>query len=218
MKVLRAIYAVFRFILTIIIVGLLAIVLTQRISDNKMAIAGIRIFTVATESMKPEYVVGDALLIKTVEPGELKEGDDITYLGEKESFADKIVTHRIKKITKNKDGSYKIITRGIANDKDDPAINETQVYGKVMYKIQSISFINGIIGNLYGMYFVIVVPMAIMIFFEFINYKKDKNEDQEQGSFENVTQKEQKKLDKKKEKRRAKRNKRREKRKNKKQE
>ncbi|MBR6034190.1 MAG: signal peptidase I [Clostridia bacterium] len=212
MKILRTIYAVIRFLLTIVLVALLAVVLTQRLSDNKMAIAGIRIFTVATESMKPKYLVGDALLIKSVEPEELQQGDDITYLGEKDSFKDRIVTHRIEKISKNKDGSYKIVTKGIANDKADPAINETQVYGKVIYKIKSISFINGIIGNLYGMYFVIVVPMAIMIFFEFINYKKDKKEDSEDEKTGEITDKKQKKLEKEKEKRKAKRNKRRERR------
>ena len=99
MKILRTIYAVIRFLLTIVLVALLAVVLTQRLSDNKMAIAGIRIFTVATESMKPKYLVGDALLIKSVEPEELQQGDDITYLGEKDSFKDRIVTHRIEKIS-----------------------------------------------------------------------------------------------------------------------
>ena len=184
MKAIRIIYNIIKFILSIAITALLAIVLTQRVSNNKMSIAGIRIFTVVTESMVPEYLVGDALLVKSVEPEELKVGDDITYQGEKDTFADKIVTHRIISIEKNKDGTYKIVTKGIVNDKEDPEINETQVYGKVLYKIKSISFINGIIGDLYGMYFVIVVPMAIMVFIEVVNYKKDKKDEYDVSEFE----------------------------------
>ena len=180
LKVLKVIYSIFRTLLAIVLIALLAIVLTQRFTDNRMAIAGIRIFTVVTESMVPEYQVGDAILVITTKPEELQVGDDITYLGLKDTFADKIVTHRIVEIGKNKDESYKITTKGIANDKEDPTINETQVYGKVVYKIKSISYINGIIGNLYGMYFVIVVPMAIMIFVEYINYKKDKKKEDEE--------------------------------------
>ena len=217
MKVLKALYGLIRFLFTAAIVCLLAIVLTQRISNNQMAIAGIRIFTVVTESMVPEYLVGDALLVKSVEPEELQVGDDITYLGEKESFADKIVTHRVEEITKNKDGTYKIITKGIANEKADPAINESQVYGKVIYKIKSISYINGIIGNLYGMYFVIVVPMAIMIFVEFINYKRDKSDDNTEDN-EKIDEMDHKKTDRIKERRKARRAKRRAKRRMKKQE
>ena len=210
MKVLKKLYSVIRFILTVVLVALLAIVLTQRVSDNNMAIAGIRIFTVVTESMVPEYLVGDAILVKSVEPDELKVGDDITYLGKEDSFADRIVTHRIENIKKNKNGSYEITTKGIANDKEDPKINETQVYGKVLYKIKTISYINGIIGNLYGMYFVIVVPMAIMIFAEFVNYRKDKKRDNEDVEEQTENDEEEKtedlsKIDKKKAKRRKRR-------------
>ena len=212
MKVLKRLYSIIRFLLTVVLVALLAIVLTQRISDNKMSIAGIRIFTVVTESMVPEYLVGDAILVKSVEPEELKVGDDITYLGKEDSFADKIVTHRIEKIDKKEDGTYEITTKGIANDEEDPTINETQVYGKVLYKIKTISYINGIIGNLYGMYFVIVVPMAIMIFVEFVSYKKDKDSDAEDETEEqkNEEKDESKKIENNKEKRKKRRQARRE--------
>lgn len=216
MKIIKGLYTIVRTILTIVIVCLLAIVLTQRISNNKMAIAGIRIFTVVTESMVPKYVVGDAILVRTVTPDELQVGDDITYLGTVDSFKDRIVTHRIIEKEKNKDGTYRIVTKGIANDKEDPAINETQVYGKVLYKIKSISYINGIIGNLYGMYFVIIVPMALMVFFEFIGYKKDKEQELEDDEEEkNKDVKDNDDIDEKKEKRKKRRNRRRQRRKDK---
>ena len=218
MKILRAIYSIFRTIFTIILVCLLAVILTQRISNNTKSVAGIRIFTVVTESMVPDYLVGDAILVRSIAPEELNVGDDITYLGEKDSFQDKIVTHRIIKKEKNDDGTYKIVTKGIANEEEDPEINESQVYGKVLYKIKSISYLNGIIGNLYGMYFFIVVPLALMIFFEFIARQNDK--DEEKGEAKKETAKDEEKDDideeaERKEKRKKRRNKRRERRKKK---
>ena len=180
LKVIRTIWAIIRAILTVVLVALLVVVVTQRISNNKMAVAGFRIFTVVTESMKPKYLVGDAIVTKTIEPSEIKIGDDITYLGMAESFKDKIVTHRVINIEKGEDGVYIFETKGIANPKADPKINESQIFGKVIYKIKSISYVNGIIGNLYGMYFAIFIPFGLILFIEYILYRRDRDEELEE--------------------------------------
>lgn len=180
LKAIKTIWAIIRTIITVILVVVLAIVITQRVTNNKMSIAGFRIFTVITESMIPDYVVGDAIFTKTIEPSEIKVGDDITYLGMSESFKDKIVTHRVIDIEKSEDGLYIFQTKGIANPEPDPKINETQIFGKVIYKIKSISYLNGIMGNLYGMYFAIFIPFGLIMFIEYILYKREKDEDLEE--------------------------------------
>ena len=190
LKEIKALWVVIRTILTIILIALLAIVGVQRISNNKMAVAGFRIFTVITESMTPKYKVGDAIFTKTINPSEIKIGDDITYLGTAESFKDKIVTHRVISIEKGEDGLYIFQTKGIANDEPDPKINETQIYGKVIYKIKTISYLNSVIGNLYGMYFAIFIPFGIIIFIEFIGYRKDKYDIEEENEIEKRKNKE----------------------------
>ena len=180
-KLLSFIWTAIKTILTIVLILLLLIIGTQRLSNNKNAIAGFRVFNVVTESMKPEYKVGDALLTKSIKPSEIKVGDNITYMGLKDSFKDKIVTHKVIKIEKNQDGLYFFTTKGIANDVEDPEINESQVFGKVIYKIKSISYLNGVIGNLYGMYFVIIVPLAIIIAIEFFTYGKEDEKNEEES-------------------------------------
>lgn len=204
LKILKSIWSLFRTIVTIILVILIAVILTQRVSNNQKAIAGFRVFNVITESMVPEYKVGDTILTKTVNPSELKIGDDITYMGKKDPFKGMIITHRIVKIEKQEDGKYLIQTKGLANDIEDPEINESQVYGKVIYKIKTISFLNGIIGNLFGMYFAIFIPFGIITFVEFILYRRDKEteEDDDSDIDEN-------KIDKLKERRKNRRNRRR---------
>ncbi len=212
LKVIKTIWAIVRTILTIILVGLLVIVVTQRVSNNKMAVAGFRIFTVVTESMKPEYVVGDAIFTQTIEPSEIKVGDDITYLGMAESFKDKIVTHRVINVEKAEDGTYIFETKGIANPKADPKINESQIFGKVIYKIKSISYINSIIGNLYGMYFAIFIPFGLILFIEYILYKRDKDEDEDiedDKQIDDNNENNKKDIDEKKDKRKERRRKRR---------
>lgn len=204
LKVLKSIWSLFRTIVTIILVILIAVIVTQRVSNNQKAIAGFRVFNVITESMVPEYKVGDTILTKTVNPSELKIGDDITYMGKKDPFKGMIITHRIVKIEKQEDGKYLIQTKGLANDIEDPEINESQVYGKVIYKIKTISFLNGIIGNLFGMYFAIFIPFGIITFVEFILYKRDKETEEEEDSDIDEN-----KMDKLKERRKNRRNKRR---------
>jgi len=225
LKTIKTIWAILRTMLTIVLVVVLAIVITQRISNNKMSIAGFRIFTVITESMIPDYVVGDAIFTQAVEPSEIKVGDDITYLGMAESFKDKIVTHRVIDIEKSEDGLYIFQTKGIANPEPDPKINETQIFGKVIYKIKSISYINSIMGNLYGMYFAIFIPFGLIMFIEFIIYKHENEKENEleqkekgkdNGDEENDSIKNNNKIDKDKERRKEKRKKRRKKRRNKK--
>ena len=180
LKFIKFIWGTIRTILSIILVALLAIIITQRVSNNKMAVAGFRIFTVVTESMVPEYLVGDAIFTQAIDPSEIKVGDDVTYLGMAESFKDRIVTHRVISIEKAEDGQYIFQTKGIANDKEDPKINGSQIYGKVIYKIKSISYLNGIIGNLYGMYFAIFIPFGLIMFIEYIGYRRDKREELEE--------------------------------------
>ena len=183
-KVLKAIFSLIRYIFIILIFALIAVILTQKISNNQKSIAGVRIFTVITPSMVPEYEIGTAIIIKNANAEDIQIGDDITYLGQEESFKDKIVTHRVIKKEKKKDGTYRFVTKGIANTEEDPEINESQIYGKVLYKIKSITYLNGVIGNLYGMYFAIIVPIAVVMIWEIRSFRKDyddeiENEDSE---------------------------------------
>lgn len=181
LKILKIPYVIIKFFLWITVISLLAITLTQRISNNTKAVAGFRIFTVVTESMVPVYNVGDAILVEQMDIEKLHVGDDITYLGAVDSFKDRIVTHRIISIEPSENpenGKYVIQTQGVANDEPDPKINETQIFGKVLYKIKIISKLNGVIGNLYSMYFIIIVPMALMIFFDFIIQRKQDEDDE----------------------------------------
>ena len=213
LKVLRIIWETIRTILSIVLVFLLAVIITQRVTNNKMAVLGFRVFNVATESMVPEYLVGDAILVKQTDPKDIKIGDDITYLGAEESFKDRIVTHRVIDKANGENGLLIFETKGIANEKADPKINETQIYGKVIYKVKFITYLNGIIGNLYGMYFAIVVPFALITFIEYvISQKEEKDDDIENNEDEDGNKSNRKKERKQRLKERRKR--RREKRKN----
>ena len=161
-KILRGIGKTIYILLYIIIVLVLLVVAIQRFSNNNLTIAGFRIFNVATGSMIPVYNVGDILVSKEISPEEIEIGDDIVYKGEAQDLNGKIVTHRV--ISKREEnGKYYFITKGVANELEDPEISEDQVYGKIVYKTLLLSFISKIINNIYAFYFLIFVPIAVII-------------------------------------------------------
>lgn len=162
-KVLKVIGNILYTLMFIFVVLMLLIVIMQRFSNNNVAIGGFRLFSVATGSMVPKYEVGDILISKEIEPEKIKIGDDLVYQGEKGSFAGKIVTHRVESIEKQEDGNYKIITKGIANNAEDPAIDQTQVYGKVLTEIHVLSFMQKLVQNPYTFYIIIFIPIGILV-------------------------------------------------------
>lgn len=160
-KVFKIVGKIVYTLLVISVIILLIFAIVQKISNNRGSIAGIKIFTVITGSMIPVYEIGDILIVKEVEPEEIKLKDDIVYVGEKGSFRGKTVTHRVVEINKKQDGNYKIVTQGVANIGQDPEIDQTQVLGKVIGKVPIISFILKLITNIYVLMF---IPVVILIY------------------------------------------------------
>lgn len=185
-KVLNTIWNILYTLLFIIVVFLLIIVVMQRVTNNDITIGGIRMFSVETGSMVPVYNIGDVLIAKEIEPDEIEVGDDIVYKGEEKTYNDKVITHRVKSIEKQDDGNYKIITQGVANDLEDPEINQTQVYGKVIYKVRTLGFLTRLTRNVYTFYFIIFIPIAMIIFRIIKNmFGGDDEEDDEQNGENN---------------------------------
>ena len=141
----------------------------QKISNNKFAICGIKIFTVITGSMIPVYNIGDIIIVKEESAEKLKINDDIVYNGEKGNVRNKTITHRIVEINKKEDGDYRIVTKGVANTARDPEINQTQVIGKVIGKVTIVNWILRVITNIYVW---MLIPVFMLVK---LNVKKLKN-------------------------------------------
>lgn len=164
-------------IVFVLVAIILIIVAVQRFSDNKEAVVGFRIFRVQTGSMEPEYVVGDVLLAKETQQEDIKKGDNIVYKGKEAPFTNLTVTHEVIKKWE-KDGVANYITKGIANDIEDPAITHDQVYGKVIYKFAIISMLSkAILSNQYVFFFLVFVPIAFLIVMKIIEVAKEDVDD-----------------------------------------
>ena len=159
-------------ILFIIAILMLGVVVLQRVSDNSVSLGGYRIFIVATGSMEPKYLVSDVLISKEVDPAEINVGDDVVYKGKEGTFKDRVVTHQVIEKWQD-DGTYKFITKGIANIEQDAEITANQIYGKILGKVKTLSYIGKVIQNIYIFYFFIFIPIAIIIYRQIKNIVYD---------------------------------------------
>lgn len=172
-KFLKGASLVLKGITSIVIIFVICIIFIQRVSNNKVTLGGISMYTVVSESMKPKYEIYDMLIAKKVDSSTIKVGDDVVYMGEKSTLKDKIVTHQvIKKDYKN--GKYIFQTKGINNDIADPEIEGRQILAVVVSKSNILSMISHVVNNSYGFYFIIFVPFVILLFFEILDIKKEK--------------------------------------------
>lgn len=193
-KFLKGASLVLKGITSIVIIFVICIIFIQRISNNKITLGGISMYTVVSESMKPKYEIYDMLIAKKVDSSTIKVGDDVVYMGEKSTLKDKIVTHQvIKKEYKN--GKYIFQTKGINNDIADPEIEDRQILAVVVSKSNILSMISHVVNNSYGFYFIIFVPFVILLFFEIVDIKKEKaalKEEKNKNKKEKINKKEEK--------------------------
>ncbi len=157
----------------IFLIIMIVVLALQRFSNNNIAIGGYRVFTVATGSMIPVYKVGDTILVKKVDTNSLQINDVITYLGEKDDFAGRVVTHRIKDIEETDEGKI-YHTQGDANPTEDPTIKGNQIYGKVVYKFIIISMLTKLMNNLKAFYILVFLPLGFLFFIQIKDKIKEK--------------------------------------------
>lgn len=96
-------------------------------------LVGLQMYTVLSGSMEPEYPVGSLIYVRSVDPGELKPGDVITYRQN-----GTLVTHRILEVTS--EGRFR--TKGDANNTADASpVAAEQVLGSPVFSIPGLGYV-----------------------------------------------------------------------------
>lgn len=178
-KTFQIIYTIIKIFVVAMLSIYLLFVIVQRFTNNS-SILGYRVFTIATGSMEPVYNINDVILVKDTDPSTLKKGDDIAYLGNRDAVKGLIVTHRIIRIETFSDGKVHYTLKGVNNKYEDPSITEDQILGKVVGRLPVVNFINHVVKNIYGFFFLVFCPLVLVIFLEIadtiIDMKLEKNE------------------------------------------
>ena len=135
-----------------------------------------RLYSVKTPSMKPQpdgpsggFYAGDMIVVHMVAPESVEVGDIITFVPQKDR-PDTFLTHRVVEIKEkltndpNEQAALYFVTRGDANDTDDPPISADMVIGK---KVVSVRYVGNVIQVIRGNLIPIIIFIVVLFAFIF---------------------------------------------------
>lgn len=173
-SVFKGILNFFETILTILIVLICLIIIIQRVSNNEKSFFGYRLFKIESGSMIPKYNINDVILVKEIDLNKIQVGDDLVYIGTVGDAKGKVITHQVVKKEQSKE-QIEFYTKGLANETTDPVVYENQVLGIVQSKVYTLTLITNILLNVYSLYFLIILPIILNLFFNEL-HSKDRKE------------------------------------------
>lgn len=135
-------------------------------------IIGYQCYTIISPSMEPEYMVGDLIYVKEVDPATIKVGDVITFLVNEDLV---VGTHRVVRVDAENQRFY---TKGDANGTEDGApVHFNNVIGIPEFCIPKLGYVSNFVQNPPGMYITIGVGIVLIlaVFLPDILGKKNKN-------------------------------------------
>ncbi len=151
-------------------------------------------YTIVSPSMVPSINVLDVVVTKRVDdPKDLKKGDIITFNSTDYRYSGVLVTHRIVNIEQTSNGEYLYTTKGDNNNTQDASrISFNEIYGRVLFRIPKIGYIQYYLSSVLGWFAIIIVP-AIMIIgydvFKLIKSLKKSNNNLENNKVKSVSNK-----------------------------
>jgi signal peptidase len=122
-------------------------------------------------SMEPAIKIGSLVVIKPVQPQDIKVDDIITYRSAAAELG-MVTTHRVIEVMHN-DGSLVFRTKGDANE--DPDINPVaanELVGKLTLDIPYLGYLELLLRTRLGMILLIGLPVAAIIGMELRNIRK----------------------------------------------
>lgn len=133
---------------------------------NDRSLFGYKFYIAQTSSMAAtDFKAGDIVVSKAnPDTSTLSEGDIITFISQSELHYGKTVTHKIRKININENGSREFVTYGsTTNTNDDAPVPEEYVIGKYNFRIPSLGSFIAFLKTAPGYITCILIPFLIVI-------------------------------------------------------
>lgn len=111
--------------------------------------------------------VGDLIFTVKPEPDKLKVGDIISYMDGRVA-----VTHRIVEVRLGADGKRSFVTKGDANNTEDPAVGEDAVFGLYKGRIPRLGDFAMFLQKPLGMAIFIGIPVCAFILYDIIRRQR----------------------------------------------
>ncbi len=163
-----------------VLIMIFTIISVTTFDQNDRNLFGFKFFIVQTDSMAAtDFDAGDVIISKNVDVTSLKEGDIITFISQDPTNYGETVTHKIREVTRDTDGTIAFVTYGTTTNVNDETL-ATIVVGKYIGKIPNLGAFFLFLKTTPGYILCVLVPFLILILFQGINvivlfrkYKKE---------------------------------------------
>lgn len=158
-------------VLTAVCMMIFTIVSVNLFDRTDRSLFGYKAFIVLSDSMKAtDFDAGDLVLVKEVDPAELKEGDIISYQSTNTENYGEIVTHKIRSLVTDAEGDPGFITYGTTTDTDDEnVVTYSFVIGKYQMKLTGVGKFFQFLKTTPGYIVCIFLPFLLLIVMQGIN-------------------------------------------------
>ena len=163
-----------------VFIMIFTIVSVTMFDQNDRNLLGFKFFVVQTDSMAAtDFDAGDIIISKNVDVTTLREGDIITFISQDPDNYGETVTHKIREVTTDTDGSRAFVTYGTTTNTDDRTL-ATIVIGKYIGRIPNMGAFFLFLKTTPGYILCVLVPFLILILIQAIDcinlfrkYKKE---------------------------------------------
>lgn len=133
---------------------------------SQVTLFGFKTFIVRSNSMAAtDFKAGDLIVIKAVNPKDLKVGDIISFKSLSELNYNEVVSHKIRKINQDKN-NLSFTTYGSSTNVDDKnPVFANNIIGRYIFKISKIGYFLAFLKNPYTLIYFLIIGLIILIIF-----------------------------------------------------
>ena len=166
--------------IVIIEIVIIAVLVITKMSGGVPSLFGHNFYVIASPSMSPELEVGDIIISKKYDGGELAVGDVVEFVGKSGEIKGKLITHKIVSITGEGEDRV-IVTKGTANTEPDAPITPNDIVAVMKYKTVVIDKIFALITTTPGFICLVMLPLAAIIISEIVRLAIDIKREKDGG-------------------------------------
>ena len=158
-------------LIPILVINMTLIVKSYTNTEEVPKIGGYAPLIVLTGSMEPEIKSGDLIIVKQIDPEEVKEKDVVAFF-DPDGNGTSIVTHRVIEVYEE-DGTLYFKTQGDANDTADRLpVSEEDIVGIYLTRIGGAGNVAMFMQTTAGLIVCVVVPLVLLIAWDIFRRKR----------------------------------------------
>lgn len=191
-KALKIIKTVLTWVIVVVAVSMMIFTVVSSLTFNRndRNLFGYRAYIVLTDSMAAtDFDAGSLILVKEVNPAELKEGDIITFVSQNSESFGETITHKIRSKTRDENGELAFVTYGTTTGTDDTVlVTAPYILGRYEVAIPYVGTFFTFLKTPQGYFTCILIPFLLLILHQGINtiklFRRYKGEQMEEMNAE----------------------------------